>query len=113
MGELSQFFDKEHGGFTRGAMGLYFKNKSGIKFGFLSSGWKRHWKIWINETDNAAEYWCEKYDRDSYRKSFIDHGQYNIGSVKFTVEYACEPRETSSKNNNSDIVDNLRDSFLK
>ena len=114
MGELSQFFSKEHDGFgRRDAVKINYGNKTGIKFTFLYSGKKKHYKMWITETDNAADYWCDQYSRDAYRQTVRDYGAYNIASDKMTVEYECEPRAESSKTNNSDIVDDLSDAIIE
>tara|TARA_A100001015_G_scaffold153920_1_gene170824 strand:+ start:59 stop:787 length:729 start_codon:yes stop_codon:yes gene_type:complete len=122
MGEMSQFFDKEHSKLAGGLkqeMKIYYKDKSGIKFGFRldynSRQKESRWKRWVSQTDNAAKYWCEKYNRDSYRKSFVDHGSWNnkarfTKSAEFTIDYVCEPSTTNYKNNS---LDEMVDAFVE
>ena len=60
MGELSQFFSREHTSLLGSKNVItYFKNKSGIKFGF--TGDRRSYDDWIREVQEAAKYWCNKY----------------------------------------------------
>ena len=106
MGELSQFFSKEHDGFGRkDAVKIIYGNKTGIKFSFLYSGRKKHRNMWISQTDRAADFWCNDRNRNSYRQTITNYGAHNIASARMTVEYVCEPRESNiSKNLDEELI---------